>query len=314
MQYWLFATTEETVRKYLREASTVRGLIIVVCAIIAAYLLIVIVSKVTVGFAQVISERADKSSNEDRFVRWRRIETFLSVVLALVRAVIVGAVGFVAMRLLFPGQALWPATIGISTFFVIVAGATIAPLLRDLTNGAVMIGGHWLSVGDFIKVEPFGDVSGVVERVTLRSTKIRNISGDVIWLHNQHIQGVRITPRGARELAMDVFVRDLDKGLDRIGEVIQTLPNGPTMIVDPLQISSQNKISDKLWHITITGKTAPGREWLVEDFIKEALQGPDKNRKEPVIVYGPMVRYADSSAEKRFSRAVRMGGITQDKA
>lgn len=314
MQYWLVATTEEAVRKYVREASTVRGLVVTICAIIAAYVLIVIVSKVTVGFAQVISERADRSANEDRFVRWRRIETFLSVVLALLRAVIVAVVGYIALRMLFPGQALWPATIGISTFFVIVAGATIAPLLRDLTNGAVMIGGHWLSVGDFIKVEPFGDVAGVVERVTLRSTKIRNISGDVIWLHNQHIQGVRITPRGARELAIDVFVRDLDKGLERIGEVMQTLPNGPTMIVDPLQVFSKEKISDKLWHVTITGKTAPGREWLVEDFIKEALQGPDKNRKEPIIVYGPLVRYADASAEKRFSRAVRMGGITQDKA
>jgi hypothetical protein len=314
MYYGVFATTEETVRKYLREASTVRGLVIVTCAVIIAYLLIVIVSKFTVGFAQVISERADKSANEDRFVRWRRIETFLSVVLALLRAVIVAVVGYIALRMLFPSQALWPATIGISTFFVIVAGATIAPLLRDLTNGAVMIGGHWLSVGDFIKVEPFSDVAGVVERVTLRSTKIRNISGDVIWLHNQHIQGVRITPRGARELAMDIFVRDLEKGLERIGEVIQTLPHGPTMIVDPLQVSNKEKISDKLWRVTVTGKTAPGREWLVEDFIKEAMQGPDKNRKEPIIVYGPLVRYADASAEKRFSRAVRMGGIAQDKA
>jgi hypothetical protein len=60
-----------------------------------------------------------------------------------------------------------------------------------------------------------------------------------------------------------------------------------------------------LWRITVTGKTAPGREWLIEDFIKEAMKGRDEDKKKPVIVYGPLVRYADTSAERRFSRAVR---------
>ncbi|HEV7454944.1 MAG TPA: mechanosensitive ion channel family protein [Candidatus Saccharimonadales bacterium] len=303
-----FAGAQDTFRTYLHEASTLRGVFIVVGVVVAAWLLMKTISRFTIGIAQVISDRADKSANEDRFVRWRQIETYLSVLLAVVRAVIVAFAGYFALRLLFPGQALLPATIGISTFFIIVAGATIAPLLRDITSGTVMILGRWLSVGDFVKIEPFADVAGVVERVTLRSTKLRDISGDIIYLHNQHIQAVRITPRGARTMAMDVFIRDYDKGLQRIEEIIQTLPIGPTMIVTPLAIVHKEKLSDDLWRVTITGQTAPSREWLIEDFIREALQGADKDKKEPVVVYGPIVRYADPSAEKRFGRAVRMGG------
>lgn len=302
-----FTSLQEGVTEYLEEATTLRGILIIVTVIGAAYLLMKFISKFTIGVAQVTAERADKAGSEDRFVQWRQVETYLSVVLAMVRAVIVAVAAYFALRLMFPGQALLPATIGISTFFIIIAGATIGPLLRDLTNGATMILGRWLAVGDFIRVEPFGDVAGVVERVTLRSTKLRNINGDVIYLHNQHIQGIRVTPRGARTLAVDIFVRNLEKGMKRIEEVIATLPIGPTMIVKPLEVTAKEKMADNLWRVTLTGQTAPSREWLIEDFIREALQSGDKDKKEPIIVYGPLVRYADPSAEKRFARAVRMG-------
>ncbi|HSE61107.1 MAG TPA: mechanosensitive ion channel family protein [Candidatus Saccharimonadales bacterium] len=293
--------------EYLSGVSMFRGIIVIIGGILAAFLLNKIITKMTLGFVRVIAERADKEADEEKFIQYRRFETFLSVVLALVRALIIGVVGYIALRLLFDRKDILPATIGVSTFFVIAAGATIAPLLRDLTSGAIMITGRWFSVGDFIKVEPFGDVAGVVEYVSLRSTKLRNINGDVIWLNNQNIQGVRVTPRGVRTLAMDVFVRDLEKGMDLVEEVIGTLPVGPTMIASPLRVTSKENLSPKLWRITVVGKTAPGREWLIEDFIKEALQGRDeeKDKKNPVIVYGPLVRYADASAEKRFSRAVR---------
>jgi small-conductance mechanosensitive channel len=302
---WL-TSAQGKVEGYLREASTLRGLLIILAAIAVAYALIKLISYVTLGAARFIADRADKAENEDRFVRWRRVETYMSVFLALVRGIVIAVIAYVALSLIFDQGSLLPATIGIGTFFVIVAGATIGPLLRDLTNGATMILGRWFSVGDFVKIEPFGDVAGVVERVTLRSTRLRNISGDIIWVHNQHIQGIRVTPRGSRSLAMDVFVRDLEKGIKRIEEVIATLPTGATMITSPLKISKQEKITDNLWRITVTGQTAPTREWLLEDFLREALNGADKDKKQPLIVYGPLVRYADSSAEKRFGRAVRV--------
>ncbi len=292
---------------YLRQATTLRGFLIIVCVFGAAWALMRLINKSTIEIARATADRADKAANEDRFVQWRQIETYLSVVLAIVRAVIVGGALYIAIRMLFPGQTLLPATIGISTFFVIVAGATVAPLLRDLTNGVIMIVGRWLSVGDFVKIEPFNDMAGVVERVTLRSTTLRSINGDITHLHNQYIQGVRISPRGARTLAIELFVRDLKKGLAHVEEVIQTLPASPTMIVTPLRVSAKEKITDNLWRITITGKTAPSREWLIEDFIRSALQDQDTNKKEPLIVYGPLVHYADPEADKRFSRAVRRG-------
>lgn len=304
---WL-VNVQVTTEEHLEQVSNFRGLLIIVGAILIAYVLIKLVGRFTIGAVRVIANQADTAANEDRFVQWRQIETYLSVVLALVRAFIIGIVAYFALRMMFPGQDLLPATIGIGTFVIIIAGATIGPLLRDLMNGAIMIVSGWFSVGDYIKVEPFADVSGVVEQVTLRSTKIRNINGDVIWLHNQYIQGIRVTPHGVRTLALDVFVRDLEKAVELIEEVMGTLPSSPTMIAGTLKITDKEKLSDKLWRITVIGHTPPGREWLIEDFIREALQNADKHKKKPVIVYGPLVRYADETAEKRFGRAVRVKG------
>jgi small-conductance mechanosensitive channel len=303
---------QDAATDYFKEANTIRGLVVIVGVFLATWLVIKILTRFTVGTAQLIADRADKSANEDRFVQWRQTETWLSVGMALVRAIVVGVAAYVALRLLFPGQQLLPATIGISTFFIIIAGATVGPLLRDLTNGATMILGKWFSVGDFIKVEPFGEVNGVVERVTLRSTKLRNVKGDVVYVHNQHIMAVHVTPRGARSLRMEIFVRNLEKGVARVEEVIKTLPVRQTMVVSPLVIAEKEKMADNLWRISVTGQTAPGREWVVEDYAREAMQSHDKDKKEPLIVYGPLVHYDDAIAEKRFGRAVRRGSKTND--
>jgi small-conductance mechanosensitive channel len=74
---------------------------------------------------------------------------------------------------------------------VVVAGQTIGIILRDLTAGSVMITEGWYKIGDFIKIEPFMEVAGVVERFTLRSTRLRALNGEIIWVHNQNITTIK---------------------------------------------------------------------------------------------------------------------------
>jgi hypothetical protein len=104
------------------------------------------------------------------------------------------------------------AAIGASAFFVVIAGQTLGTLLRDITAGATMIIERWFHVGDYIKIEPFWDVKGVVERFTLRSTRIRSLSGEIIIVHNQKIDAVHVTPNGVRTMAVEIFVKDKQKG------------------------------------------------------------------------------------------------------
>lgn len=271
-----------------------------------AYIISWILAKAIIKVAQAIGVQSDITSDEERHIQLRRIETYLSVTIAILRGLLFAAAAYIVFKQLLPNRGALVTTIGAGTFFIFFANATVAPLLRDITSGVTMIIERWFSVGDFIRVEPFGDVGGVVERVTLRSTKLRSINGEVIWLHNQYIQAVKTTPRGTRTLAIDIFVRDKKAGLSLVHDVSKTLPTSPTMLASPLVVSDEEELAKDLWRITISGQTAPGREWLIEQFVHDALKDADDDKKQRVIVYGPLVRYADKTAEKRFSRAVRV--------
>ena len=296
----------DIVRDGFNRVTSFKAILTIVGVFVIAYLVTQLIAKLIVGIAKKIALRSDTASDEERVIQLRRIETYLSVMIAFMRALVFALAAYVTLKLLMPERGALVTTIGAGTFFVVFANATIAPLLRDITSGVTMIIERWFSVGDFIRVEPFANVGGVVERVTLRSTKLRDINGEIVWLHNQYIQGVKITPHGIRTLAIDIFVRNHKAGLALVNDISKTLPTSPTMLASPLVVASEEELAKGLWRITMMGQTAPGREWLIEKFVAEALKDADKGRKDHIIVYGPLVRYADKTAEKRFKRAVRI--------
>lgn len=300
---------KQTLNNWFAGNEPLKLIFVMIVTAIVAYWLSNFIANSIIWIAKKISGRSESISSEEKFIQLRRVETYFSVTIALVRfAVVVGAV-ILAWSILSDDES--PNTnaataIGAGAIFAVLAGATIGPLLRDITSGATMIIERWFDVGDFIQVEPFSDIRGVVERLTLRSTRIRNLAGEVVWLHNQHIQGVRVAPRGVHTLAVDIFVDKVEPAEKAIGSLLKTLRAGPTMMATPLHIVETEKLSHDLWRITVVGQTTPGRDWLIENFFTEALKAADKRNTTFTIIYGPLVRFADESAERRFRRAVRV--------
>lgn len=294
---------------FFSEPNAYRSVLILVACIIGAYLLSKLLADLIIKIAQKVSVRSEVESNEDRFIRLRQVETYLSVSVAVVRAAVVAIAAYVAWRFISPVSNSGAAAIGASAFFIVFAGQTLGMVLRDVTAGAIMIIEQWFNVGDFIKVEPFINVTGVVERLTLRSTKLRSLSGEIIWIHNQQIQAAHVTPRGVRTIAVDVFVRDKDKGLKTIKELAKAVPVSPTMLARALRIEKPEEWAGGLWRITVTGQTTPGREWLIENFFVNAIKEVDagvRNKVNRTFVYEPIAHYADPVADKKFKRAVRV--------
>jgi small-conductance mechanosensitive channel len=178
-----------------------------------------------------------------------------------------------------------------------------------------MIAERWFTVGDFIKIEPFWEISGVVERFTLRSTRIRALNGDIIHVHNQHITAVHVTPKGIRTMSVDVFVRDLEAGEAAIKQVISAIPKSKMMLAKPLKITGRQAWGEDLWRITVTGQTVPGREWLIQDHFIEMVKDidTDKKKAEKLLVYPPYARFSDDAADKRFNRAARVAQEKENK-
>jgi uncharacterized protein YlzI (FlbEa/FlbD family) len=296
----------QEIKDFFIQPNAFRSLVILALSLIFAFFLSKIVAHYLVKLTRIIAAKSDNSPDAEKAIRLRRTETFMSVLIAVVRVFIIVLIGYIVWRILSPASSSGVATIGASAFFIVVAGATIGPILRDITTGSAMITERWYNVGDFIRVEPFLDVTGVVERITLRSTKLRSLNGEVIWMHNQHMQAVKVTPFGVRTLEVDLLCSDEAKAVELINRAIKTIPKTRMTVAGGLKIVLKEKWEDDLWHIVVRGKTPPGREWLIDDYFIQAVKRFDKEYKnKKILVHDPIVRFADPDMEKSFKRAIR---------
>ena len=302
----MFDSIDNQFRVFFSHPDATRSVIILVICLLGGWLVSKILTRLIVVLVQLVAVQADEAPTK-RAMQLRRVETYLGIVLAFVRVLTITVVGFVGWRLLAPDSSSSVAAIGIGTIFAVISGGTIIPLLRDITAGSAMIAERWFTVGDFIRVEPFPELGGVVEALTLRSTKLRGLNGEVIWLHNQHIQAVRITPRGLRTIRIDLFVRDVVAAKQLIERASATLPTGTTAVMGGLKIVQEEQVASKRSMLILEGQTPPGREWLLETYLVETLLDLDRAgaNNEAILTRKPIVRYIDAAAEKSFKRAVR---------
>lgn len=284
-----------------------RLIIIFAVTLLTLYAFNRLVAALTPKLSETVTKRADIFIDDADFLRMRRLETFVGLGLAMLRVGVILGVLYFAWRLTNPTIAPI-AIVGASTIFFVLGGATLAPLLRDITYGFIMILERWYNVGDHIVVDPFIDMAGVVERVTLRSTKLRSVNGEVIWLHNQHIQGVRVSPAATRTHSVEIFVNDKERGIKIIKEAAKVSPSSSVTLPQPLMLAGTTQLDEKLWRITAVCGISPTREWIVDGFVVDAIKKADElSGTKPCIIYGPIAYYSDPIAEKRFRRSVRAG-------
>jgi hypothetical protein len=269
-------------------------------ALFAGKIMSVILRRVSRKFGK----RADAATDLNVVNRLRRFETWTILSIAIMR------VAFVILGLYFWWVFTHPdnqpsGLIGASALFAVVLGGVFSPLLRDFAFGGGMMAEHWFGVGDLITIEPFVGIQGVVERITLRSTRIRGLNGEVIWVANQNIAGVRIAQKGVWTMAIELFVTDPERAEDLLEDANALLPSGPSLVVSPLRVMTTDQRSNNLWHLTAVGEVAPGREWLMEKTAIDLLKKLDEKSKKPILVTDPIARYADNDTERQFARAVK---------
>lgn len=277
-----------------------RSIIALIITLIVATVLGRFVATFLRRATNTLANRADNAKNVDTVNKLRRTETLLVLFAALIRVLLVIVALYFWWVFTHPNEKPG-ALIGASALFALILGGILSPLLRDMAYGSVMMAEHWFGVSDHVTIEPF-TLQGIVERVTLRSTKIRSLNGETVWINNQDISAVRITPKGISTIALELFVADKQRGHELVEQTNLRLPQGPLMVVSPLAVMTEVKVGDQLWHITAIGETAPERQWLLEKYAIQIMQEIDTKSKQPILLHDPIARFADGEAERRFAR------------
>jgi moderate conductance mechanosensitive channel len=233
-----------------------------------------------------------------KMVALKRRETTVSIIRAGITYLGFAAAAVLSLSQLIGGVDRLTAIAGAS-FVLILAGFAIQRVLTDVIAGLVMFAERWYSVGDTIQI-PMHELQGVVEDVSLRHTRLRTLDGEVIHIHNSQIPSVRVLPRGAKDLALEVFVTDREQGVEVVDSVASILPEGPTTFIKRPRIDRVDELSERLFRIRARAAVAPGREWLVDGFFADLIR---ESAEPGVIAHGPVTLSVDESASRSYARA-----------
>jgi small conductance mechanosensitive channel len=229
----------------------------------------------------------------------KRRDTLISLVRTSVRYVAYGiAVAFSIGLLLGNGTPGSGAVLGASLVVVLI-GFAAQRFLIDLLTGFFMIFENWFEVGDTVTFEP-SSLTGIVEEVSLRSTKLRAVTGETIRVHNGSVSAMRKLARGVREVAVELFVSDEAGGRALVEEAARVVPAGPTQFVQPPRVVQATQLDEGLIQLRALARLAPGREWLANDFLVQVLR---ERAPAGLLLHGPVIMFEDEGATHRFARA-----------
>lgn len=148
-------------------------------------------------------------------------------------------------------------------------------LVRDFLSGTFLLLEDQYGVGDTITV---GDVTGTVEAVALRITKIRDESGTLWFIRNGEILRVGNRTQGWSRAVVDVALAatiDLDQAravLARAGERIKDDPVlSGYLQEDPEVVGIESLAADSVL-LKLQVRTEPAMQWDVARALREAVR------------------------------------------
>jgi len=229
----------------------------------------------------------------------KRRETSVAIVRASIAYVAFGIAAVLSVAQLTGGVDRL-ATIAGGVFAVLVGAFIAQRFLIDVVAGFAMFVEHWYSVGDTIVVHSNQELQGVVEDLSLRRTRLRTVTGEVINVNNSSITAVRVIPSGAKELALELYVSDRAEAEGLIAAVSRMVPEGPTTFIRRPWIEQIEELAPGLVRMTVRASVAVGREWLAESFFPVLLK---ERAHDGLLVHGPIILTVDERAIRSFARA-----------
>ena len=159
-------------------------------------------------------------------------------------------------------------------------------LVRDFLSGMFLLLEDQYGVGDTITV---GDVSGTVEAVALRITKIRDDSGTLWYIRNGEILKVGNRTQGWSRATVDVT---LDAGTDltqaraalaRAGQLVKDDPVLAGYLQEDPQVVGIESFEAGSVTLKVQVRTDPAMQWDVARALREAVRRELEKAEIPLV-------------------------------
>lgn len=252
---------------------------VIVTALVAAFG-ILIYEAVTRGVPLVLRWRRDRREeplDAEAIARMKRQDTAITLIRNALRYVIFAIVVLFAVSIFLRG--VLPA-LGGAALLAAIVGFGAQSFLRDIIAGFSILFEGQYSVGDFVEVEPT-KASGIVEEFGLRTTRIRALSGEVIFIPNGAITGVTNYVSGQQRFTVEVQLNDSEAAT----RVLDSLGEASDLYLAPPRLVGREELGGRI-RLRILAEVLPSMAWLVEENLTgriKAAAGEEALAAEPLI-------------------------------
>jgi len=242
------------------------------------FLGIVFYRLLTQGVPRILRWRRQEGFlDEEAVSRIKRQDTAITLTRNALRYVVFAIIALVVLSIFIENPL--PGVAG-ATILAAVIGFGAQSFLRDVIAGFSIVFEGQYSVGDFVLIKP-QDVSGVVEELGLRMTKIRSLSGEVSYIPNGTMQGVVNYISGQQRFTLEVQVTDKEAA----SRVENALGEASELYLSPPRLVERSEADGRV-RMRIVAGVLPSMAWLVEDNLTgriKAAAGEDSLASEPLI-------------------------------
>ncbi len=161
----------------------------------------------------------------------------------------------------------------------VIIGFGAQGVIRDFVAGLFVLGENQYRVGDVIKLQVAGiQLSGTVEDVTIRITRLRDLDGNLHVVSNGLAQSVtNLSYKYANvnidvEVAYDTDIDLVEKVINEIGQKMARSDTWSRSIFEPIQFLRIDGFTSSGMRIKSLGRVEPAEQWAVAGEFRRRLK------------------------------------------
>lgn len=162
---------------------------------------------------------------------------------------------------------------GVLSAIGFVVGIGAQSLVRDIINGFFIIFEDQYGVGDYVTI---GAYSGIVENIGIRSTVLRDFSGDIHNLPNGSVTEVTNHSRGDMRFIVDVeiaYEEDIDNTINIIKDTCKKFEkDNKDTIRNEIEVLGVISLNASGVTIRVVGKAKPMSQWKLERDLRKDIK------------------------------------------
>lgn len=166
---------------------------------------------------------------------------------------------------------------GISFTFASIGGVALGlgsqSLIKDFINGFFILFEDQFGIGDYVTI---GNFSGIVQTIGIRTTIIKDFTGDIHSIPNGMISEVTNHSRGNTRFIVDVdiaYEEDIDNAINAIKECCDKFQEEhEDFINEPIEVSGVSALAASSVTIRTVGRTKPLTQWKMENELRKAIK------------------------------------------